>query len=68
MPSKPSLFSFEQASEDDLGSSLQSDGTTLWCGKDNGNVVEVFLMAKTLTGSHQVHLVLHFLHYFQTIH
>jgi hypothetical protein len=38
MPSGPSLCSFKQVDEADLGSSLQSYGRTLWCGKDNDSV------------------------------
>jgi hypothetical protein len=51
MPSGPSLCSFKRVGEADLGSSLQLDGRTLWCGKDSGSVAKVFLLVETLTGS-----------------
>jgi hypothetical protein len=54
--------------EDDLGSPLQSGGRTLRRRKDNGDAIETFLLAETLTGGRQVYQVLHCLRYCQTDH
>jgi hypothetical protein len=45
--------SIKRAREDDLGSSLQSGGRTLWHRKDSGSVAETFLLAETSTGCHK---------------
>jgi hypothetical protein len=46
MPSGPPLCSFKRACEDDLGSSLQSDGRTFWHGKYHGSTTKAFLLVK----------------------
>jgi hypothetical protein len=45
--SRPYLCSIKRASEDDLGSPLQSGGRTLRRRKDSGDAKETFLLAET---------------------
>jgi hypothetical protein len=61
--SGPYLCSIKRASEDDLGSPLQSGGRTLQRKKDSGDAIETFILAKTPTGGQQVYHVLHYLRY-----
>jgi hypothetical protein len=68
VPSGPSLCSIKQAREDDLGSSLQSGGKTLWHRKDSGSVAETFLLVETSTRCRKVYQVMHRLRYCQTDH
>jgi hypothetical protein len=59
VPSETSLHPIKQASEADLGSSLQSSGMTLRRRKDSGSVAATFLLAKNSIGCQQVYQVLH---------
>jgi hypothetical protein len=54
--------------KDDLGSSLQLGGMTLWHRKCSGSDPKTFLLEKTSTGCQQVYHGLHCLRYCQTDH
>jgi hypothetical protein len=51
-----------------LGSSLQSGGKTLWCGKNSGSTAKSFLLVQASTRCLQVYQILHCLCHFQTHH
>ena len=62
------LCSFKRAWEDDLGSALQSIRWAFRGRENSGSIAEVFLLAEPSTGRREVHLILHCLRHFQTIH
>jgi hypothetical protein len=66
VPSRKSPCSIKRAHEVDLGISLKLGGMTLWCQKDSGSVVEICLLAETLTGCQKVYQVLDRPFYCQT--
>jgi hypothetical protein len=68
IPSEPYLCSFKRACKAYLGSSLQSSGKTLWCGKNSGSTTKSFLLVEASTRCMQVHQILHYLCHFQTHH
>ena len=62
------FFSFKQAYQDDLGSTLHS-GHWAFRGQENsGTTAEVFILAKPSIGRQEVHLILHCLRHFQIVH
>ena len=68
MPPGSPFCSFKRACQDDLGSTLQSGCWAFWDRENGGSTGEVFLLAKSLTRSREVHQIMHYLCHCQTDH